>query len=343
MSFESLKENKNNKKHVIIYLLIIMTLSVFIISLGLGRHSIPIIQTTKILLSKVIPIDATWTNKMSNIILNIRLPRVLGAALVGAALALSGATYQGMFKNPLVSPDLLGVSAGACVGASIAILNNYGIFGIQALALVTGLVSVLITTTIPKLFRNNTNIMLVLSGVIVSGFMGSIQGIIKYIADPEDQLASIIYWTMGSLSSVKISDIKIIAPAMILAATVLLLLRWRLNLLSLGDNEAKSLGMNIKQIRRLTILCSTVLTACAVSISGAIGWVGLIIPHLGRLLVGQDNKYLLPSSLFIGASFMIIVDTFARNLSNSEIPLSILTGLIGTPIFVWLLSRQRRG
>lgn len=336
------KKKKYIKKEVsIIITFIIVTAILFVVSLALGRYHVPVIETVKILIAQVFPIEPTWDSKMENIILNIRLPRVCGAALVGAALTLSGTTYQGMFKNPLVSPDLLGVSSGACVGASLAILLHLGSFEVQIFALIFGLIAVVIATTIPKLFKNKTSLMLVLSGVIVSGFMGAIQGVFKYIADPEDELASIVYWTMGSLSSVSAHDIITIGPAIIIAIIALFLIRWRINLLSLGDNEAKSLGINVRNLRGFSILCSTVLTACAVCISGTIGWVGLIIPHLGRLLIGQDNKHLIPISIFLGASFMIVVDTFARNLTEAEIPLSILTGLIGAPLFVWLLSRQK--
>lgn len=342
MQINKTKEVKSSKKEVtLIIFFAIFTVMLFIVSLAVGRYHVPVFETIKIMLSKIIPITPTWDNKMENIIINIRLPRLCGAALVGAALTLSGTTYQGMFKNPLVSPDLLGVSAGACVGASAAILLHLGTFEVQLFALLFGLLAVVIATAIPKLFKNKTSLMLVLSGVIVSGFMGAIQGVFKYIADPEDELASIVYWTMGSLSSVSAHDVLTVGPAIIAAIIALFLIRWRINLLSLGDNEAKSLGINVKKLRGFSILCSTILTACAVCISGTIGWIGLIIPHLGRIIIGQDNKHLIPISIFLGASFMIVVDTLARNLTEAEIPLSILTGLIGAPLFVWLLSRQK--
>lgn len=278
---------------------------------------------------------------MESVILAVRLPRLMGAMLVGSALSLSGAAYQSLFRNPLVSPDLLGISSGACVGAAFAILLELPASLVQLSALGTGLLTVFLTTLIPGLFRNRSSLMLVLSGVIMSGFMSALLGIAKYVADPENHLASIVYWTMGSFSNVRMKDVLLISPPILAAMAALLLLRWRVNLLSLGDAEAGSLGVNVRRSRGVTILCSTVLTACAVCLCGTIGWAGLIVPHLGRLIVGQDNRYLLPMSAVLGALFLVVVDTLARNLTGSEIPLSIITGVLGAPLFVWLLARQR--
>ncbi|MFP3156315.1 iron ABC transporter permease [Lachnospiraceae bacterium ZAX-1] len=321
----------------------ILCIVVFVASLGVGRYYVPAHEVAKILLNHIFPgqIAVTWTEKMESVILNIRLPRVMGAVVVGGALSLSGATYQGIFKNPLVSPDLLGVSSGACVGASIAILLGRTAAQIQLVALAMGLLAVFCTTMIPKFFKNSSNLMLVLSGIIVSGFMASVQGFLTYIADPFSDLATIIYWTMGSLASVRGLDILRIGPVMFIAMAVLLLIRWRINLLSLSDYEAKTLGVNVPRTRGLAIVCATVLTASAVCMCGTIGWVGMIIPHFGRLLVGEDNRYMMPIATLLGMMFMVVVDTIARNLTSSEIPLSIITGLLGTPLFLWLLMRQK--
>ena len=324
---------------------------VMMICLGLGRFSVPVFQTFKIivnwivsgignLFSSNIGLKQTWSDQMSSVILTVRLPRVLGAALIGAALALSGATYQGVFKNPLVSPDLLGVSNGACVGAAFAILCGLPSLGIQMCALVMGLLTVFITTIIPKFFKNNSSLMLVLSGVIVSGFMSAVLGMATYVADPDDELGDIVYWMMGSLSGVRMRDVLIVAPAMIAALIVLIMLRWRVNLLSLGDKEAKSLGVNVPRVRNLTILCSTVLTACSICLCGTIGWIGLVVPHFSRIIIGQDNRFLMPMSAILGAILMVLVDTVSRNLTGSEIPLSIITGVIGAPLFLFLLVVQ---
>ncbi len=316
---------------------------VFMVCLGLGRYSVPPTQTAKILLYHILPVsmNQTWDEQMSNVILNIRLPRLVGALLVGGALSISGATYQGLFKNPLVSPDLLGVSSGACVGAALAIFLGCSPLTIQLAALASGLLSVLIATMIPRFFKNGSSLMLVLAGIIVSGFMSALLGLLKYVADPESELSVIIFWIMGSLASVSMRDVGIVAPAMVVSFSVLLALRWRVNLLSLGDAEAKSLGVNVERTRGIAILCSTVLTACAVCMCGTIGWVGLIMPHLGRLVIGEDNRYLIPAAGLLGALFMVVVDTLARNLTGSEIPLSIITGLLGAPLFLWLLMLQK--
>ena len=341
-----MKHSKNangSKQHFMILVAGIVLALGMVICLGLGRFSVPAIETTRIILNEYLPVTLaqTWTEQMASVIITIRLPRILGAALVGAALALSGATYQGVFKNPLVSPDLLGVSSGACVGAAVAILAGLPSLGIQLSALLFGLLTVWLTTMIPKLFKNNSSLMLVLAGVIVSGLMSAMLGLAKYVADPEEQLASIIYWTMGSLSGIRMRDVMIVAPAMIIAFVVLIALRWRVNLLSLGDKEAKSLGVNIQRVRGITILCSTVLTACGVCMCGTIGWVGLVVPHFARILIGHDNRFLMPMSGILGAVMFVIVDTIARNLTGSEIPLSIITGVVGAPLFLCLLLVQK--
>ena len=314
-----------------------------VVCLGLGRFSVPFLQSLRILVNAFTPwrLEATWSGKMESVVLAVRLPRLVGAMLVGAALSLSGAAYQSLFRNPLVSPDLLGISSGACVGAASAILLGLPAPLVQLSALGTGLLTVFLTTLIPRLFRNRSSLMLVLSGVIMSGFTSALLGVAKYVADPENQLASIVYWTMGSFSNTRMKDVLLISPPLLAAMAVLLLLRWRINLLSLGDAEAGSLGVDVRKARGVPILCSTVLTACAVCLCGTIGWAGLIVPHLGRLIVGQDNRYLLPMSAVLGALFLVVVDTLARNLTGSEIPLSIITGVLGTPLFVWLLARQK--
>jgi iron complex transport system permease protein len=331
--------DKKIRKSIVI--LVILLLLTFLISLSIGRFNVPISQTVKILVNQLISLTPTWTDQMENIVINVRLPRILGAILIGSALSISGVSYQGLFRNPLVSPDLLGVSAGACVGAAIAILLGMGSWGIEISALVFGFITVLMTVTIPRFFRNKSTLMLVLAGVLMSGFMNSIMGVLKYIADPDNELATIVYWTMGSLASVRWRDLAVCGPIILIFIVVLLLLRWRINILAVGEHDAYSLGMNVKRMRGIVIVCSTVLTATAVCISGTIGWVGLIVPHMGRILVGQDNRYLMPTSALFGGCFMLVIDTLARNITGSEIPLSILTGMIGVPLFIWLISIQK--
>jgi len=321
-------------------LLIVLTVVCGVIALGVGRFYVAPSDVLRVIVG-FLGAQPDVAANVQNIIENIRIPRIIAAILVGAALSISGAAYQGVFRNQLVSPDLLGVSAGACVGAAVAIMFDLSLFWVQALAFVSGLAAVGMTLSIPRLMGRSSTLMLVLSGVIMSGFMSALLGIAKYVADPENHLASIVYWTMGSFSNVRMKDVLLISPPILAAMAVLLLLRWRVNLLSLGDAEAGSLGVNVRRARGVTILCSTVLTACAVCLCGTIGWAGLIVPHLGRLIVGQDNRYLLPMSAVLGALFLVVVDTLARNLTGSEIPLSIITGVLGAPLFVWLLARQR--
>lgn len=329
------------KGNFIIALFIILTILTSFCSLFIGRYTLSFVDTIKILFSYFTGTNEKYSVMMQNVVFRVRLPRICANILVGGGLALSGATYQGIFKNPLVAPDLLGISAGACVGAATAILFGMNSVGIQILALSGGLMAVFFALVIPKLLKNDSTLMLVLSGVIVSGLLNSILGILKYIADTDTQLPEIVYWQMGSLADITPEKVRSVFPAMVISIIILFLMRWRVNILSLGDAEALTLGINLKITRTTMIIAATLLTGCSVCISGIVGWVGLIIPHLTRLIIGQDNVKLMPLSFFIGAIFMLIVDTVARTLISSEIPLSILTGIIGAPIFFWLLMKSR--
>ena len=281
-------------------------------------------------------------SNITNVIENLRIPRIIAAILVGAALSVSGAAYQGVFKNQLVSPDLLGVSAGACVGAATAIIFDLSLFWIQIFAFGFGLAAVAITLAIPKMMGRTSTLMLVLSGIIVSGLMGSVIGFLKYVADPETKLPDIVYWQLGSLAKLDSENLKYIAPVMIICAILLIAMSWRINLLSLGDESAARLGVNVAFERSIIIICATLLTACSVCISGIVAWVGLLMPHLARMLVGANNIRSMPASIFMGAMFLLFVDTLARSISVSEVPLGVLTGFIGTVFFVWVLWRNKK-
>lgn len=307
--------------------------------LFIGRYTLSPMDTIKILFSPFIGTTENWSVMMRNVVFRVRLPRICANILVGGGLALSGSIYQGIFKNPLVAPDLLGISAGACVGAATAILLSLSSAGVQILALLGGLIAVFLALVIPKLLKNDSTLMLVLSGVIVSGLLNAVIGILKYIADTDTQLPEIVYWQMGSLAGITPEKVTSVFPAMLISIIILFLMRWRVNILSLGDAEALTLGINLKVTRTIMIVAATLLTGCSVCISGIVGWVGLIIPHLTRLIIGQDNIKLIPLSFFIGAIFMLCVDTVARTIISSEIPLSILTGVIGAPLFFWLLMK----
>lgn len=309
--------------------------------LCVGKYAITPGECIHILFGKLFHLTPTWNSMDEKLLMGVRFPRTAATVLVGAALALSGAVYQGIFKNPLVSPDFLGVSSGACVGAAIAILLSLSSAVIQIAAFLGGLIAVSLTVMIPRLLRSDSNIMLVLAGIIVSGAMTSILGFIKYIADPQTQLAAITYWQLGSFAYVDNHSILSVLPLSVAAGVVLLGLAWWINVLSLGEQEAQSLGANVPLLRGICIVCSTVLTAGAVCICGTIGWVGLVIPHFGRMLTGSDNRILLPSAILIGGIFMLLVDTVTRIIGPAEMPVSILTGIIGAPFFAWLLYRQR--
>lgn len=309
--------------------------------LCMGKYSLSPIECLHILAGKLFHLQETWQPMDEKLLLGVRLPRVMAAVVVGAALSLSGAVYQGIFKNPLVSPDFLGVSSGACIGAAAAILLSFSSGGIQVCAFAGGIGAVALTVLIPRVLRSDSNIMLVLSGIIVSGAMSSILGFIKYIADPETELAAITYWQLGSFAYVDAPALLGILPLSGIAAAVLLAMSWWINILSLGGQEAKSLGANVTLLRGLCIVCATILTAGSVCISGTIGWIGLVIPHFGRMIIGSDNRGLLPAVCFIGAVFLLMVDTATRLIGPAEMPISILTGIIGAPFYAWLLYRQR--
>jgi iron complex transport system permease protein len=318
-----------------------VTLAAGVAALAIGRYSVDWRDVIAVVASKFIRIEPTWDATVENVVLLLRLPRVIAAFLIGGGLALSGAAYQSIFKNQLAAPELLGVFQGSCVGAAAAILLGAGNLVIQTMALTGGILAVVLTKAITGFFKNDSTAILVLSGVIVSGLMRSILGMLKYLMDTETQLPSITYWELGSLSGMTMQKALSIAPTMVITMAVLLAMRWQFNLLSLGDDEARSLGVNIAVVRGTTITCATLLTSCAVCLGGTIAWVGLIIPHLGRLFAGPDNVKLSPIVVFMGAIFLVATDTMARSLSGLEIPLSILTGLVGAPIFIALIARRR--
>jgi iron complex transport system permease protein len=313
----------------------------FILCICVGKYPVSPGDTLKILFGAGGG-EAGAGEMETNVILGLRVPRILAAIICGAALSVSGAAYQGVFKNPLVSPDFLGVSQGACVGAAAAILLHLGSGAMQIFAFAGGLIAVALTLLIPMAMRSDSNIMLVLAGIIVGGVMASILGLLKYIADPETELAAITYWQLGSFQYVTIGQLLSVLPAILIALILLLLLSWRIDLLAQGEAEAKALGANVILIRTLTVVCSTLLTAGAVCMAGTIGWVGLVIPHFARMLTGSANTRLLPAACLIGALFMVLVDTMTRIIGTTEVPISILTGLVGAPFYAWLLYRNRR-
>lgn len=330
--------NDETKEIVNIVLLIFLPIILFFASFLMGRYPISPIDVVSTILSPVFP-QLEVSSTITTIVFEIRLPRIIGALVVGACLAMAGAAFQSIFKNPLVSSDLLGVSNGAGFGAALAILISGANIVTQIFAFIFGLISVSITYLISKTYRAGGILVLVLSGVAISAFFNSLISAIKFIADPDDKLPEIVYWLMGSLASVTMDKLLMISIPVIVGAVILLLLRWHMNLLAMGDEEAQSLGINPSRIRLLIIAGCTLLTSAAVSISGIIGWIGLIIPHMARMIVGPDNKILIPASLSLGASFLLLVDNISRVAISIEIPIGILTAVIGVPIFLYLLKR----
>ena len=330
---------ENTKLSMIVIVLAILVFISFLI----GRYPLAPDMVLYILAGKVLHLPQVWADDMEAVLFQIRLPRILAAMLVGAALSASGAAYQGMFRNPLVSPDILGVSAGASFGAALAILLSWDIIGIQFAAFAFGLLAVAVTYLMStKLSKNrDTILVMILGGVIVGTLFASFVALIKYMADPYNKLPAITYWLMGSLSSIEMNDVRLAAIPILLGLVPVLLVRWKLNVMSFGDEEAKTLGVNTGRLRLVIILCATLMTASAVSISGVIGLVGLIVPHLARLIVGPNYRVLLPTAVVLGSLFLLGVDDLARVIHSTEIPLGIITSIIGAPIFLYLLLNTR--
>jgi len=339
------KSNKNALNNLILILLFISLTVLILISFMLGRYQVSLMNVIKSLGSMITGYDFGVPQVCKSIINNIRFPRIIVCVLVGSALSVSGVSYQGIFQNPMVSPDVLGASAGAGFGAALGIVLSFSGMGIQILSFTFGLVAVGLTYFISKTVgqRENVTLVLVLAGMVIAALFSAFISIIKYVADPYSKLPEITFWLMGSLSSVTIKDLKIIIIPITICMAILLIIRWRLNVLVFGDDEASSMGINTKRLRALVIICATVLTASVVSISGQIGWVGLVIPHLSRMIVGPNHKHLVPATLLFGSIFLLIVDNISRILFPVEIPLGILTAIIGAPCFIILLLRGKRG
>ncbi len=307
----------------------------FFVSLTFGRYSVPFFDVIKILwhrlwtltgLDRVLPMTVSWTEAMEKTVISIRLPRILTACLVGCSLSAAGAAFQGVFKNPMASPDILGASTQF----------------ITIFSFVSSILTVALVFLIAQRAPGQRTVNLILAGIMVGSLFSAGTSYLKLVADPSNQLPAITYWLMGSLSGVRLSSILPAAIPMAAGLVPLLLLRWRLNLLSLGESEARALGVNTDLLRAVLILCATLITAASISVSGVIGWVGLVIPHLCRKLIGSDNRGLLPCSMLVGASFLLLVDDVSRNLLATEIPIGILTAVIGAPFFIWLLLRKEK-
>ncbi|NFM77516.1 iron ABC transporter permease [Clostridium botulinum] len=314
------------------YLILPIGITLILLSICMGRYSISLYDLYSL------------NDKATAVFFNLRLPRIIAALLVGGALSTAGASYQGMFRNPLVSPDILGASAGASFGVAVGILLSLNVQAIQFFAFIFGLIAVISSWRISKRIpHHDPSLVLVLSGMLIQGIFTSGVSLVKYICDPYDKLPAITFWLMGGLSSITLKDLKVMIVPIILGLIPLLLIRWKLNILSFPEEEAKTLGVNTDRIRIIVIICSTLLSASIVSYCGVIGWVGLVIPHLTRSLYGPNYKVLLPSSFLIGSLYMLLVDDLARCMFSVEVPLGILTSLIGIPFFAYLLINVKKG
>lgn len=323
--------------------LVLLPLVCCAVSLLLGRYPLPPDTAFMVLLSKVVPVDVHWQPVVETVLLHVRLPRIAAALLIGGGLAVSGASFQGLFRNPLVSPFILGVASGAGFGAALGILLDAGALGIQVLAFTFGGAAVLLSYAMGRVYRAAPTLVLVLAGVIVGSFFSALLSLLKYVADPFDKLPVIVYWLMGSLGTMTQAKLFSACLPIIGGIVVLMAVRWRINVLSLGEEEAKALGVETGRLRLAVVVAATAITASAVSVSGIIGWVGLVIPHLARMLVGPNYSKLLPASLVLGGCYMLVIDDIARTATATEIPLGILTATIGAPVFAILLRRGKLG
>jgi len=333
-------QDKNNYRGTL-FVLSFSLIVLFLISLVLGRYPLSLSEIGRLILSRITDIEQTWPDSAEAIFFNVRLPRVGLAVLVGAALSTSGAAYQGMFRNPLVSSDIVGASSGAAFGAALGILLGAGGSMISMSAFLFSGISVILVYMISRIMRQNQVLGLVLAGIMIGSIFNAGTSFLKLMADPNDQLPQITFWLMGSLNGKTLSELFYAAILILLGLVPLLGLRWKMNLLTMDEKEAQAMGVAVGPLRLVVIVCATLLTATSIAVSGMIGWISLVIPHFSRLLVGSDFRRLLPTSMLMGSCFLLIVDNISRLTFTAEIPLGILTSLVGAPFYLYLLMSRR--
>lgn len=314
-----------------------------IASLGIGRYDISFGRVVEILVGRLNSPHVPITPTEANVVFTIRMPRILLTLLAGSGLALSGATMQGLFRNPLVGPQVIGVSSGAAFGGVLAILFDLTRYGLLGSSFVFGLSALVLVYVLNGVVARRNVLALVLAGVIVSGFFAALVSLVQYLADTEDKLPAMVFWLLGSFATANWEKLFLVAAPMLIGSLVLLGLRWRINLLSLGDEDARALGVEVEPLRWAILILVSCIVAAQVAVSGIVGWVGLVVPHMARMLVGPDHRVMMPASLIIGALYLLAIDTVARTATSSEIPLGILTALIGTPVFAFVLRQTQRG
>jgi iron complex transport system permease protein len=314
-----------------------------LVAFTVGRYPVTLAELIEVLVSRLMGRTAAVPPAVENVVLLVRGPRVVAAVLVGGALAVAGTAFQGLFRNPLVSPDILGASSGAALGAVLGIYFSLGVIGIEGLAFAGGLVAVAAVYVIGSLLHSRDPILvLVLTGVVVGALLGAGVGLVKYLADPYNQLPAMTFWLLGSLAATTVADLLPLTGPVAVGTIVLIALRWRLNVMSLPEDEARALGLATGPFRIAIVAAATLVTSASVATSGIIGWVGLVVPHLARALVGPDFPRLIPTAALLGGGYLLFIDTLARTAAPVEIPLGILTAVIGTPFFIWLLAGMQR-
>jgi iron complex transport system permease protein len=330
-----------SRADLLILLLFVALLALMIFSLTLGRYPVPVVQIVEIVLSTGFNESRPYTDKAWVVIEIVRLPRILGVTLCGMGLAMAGAAMQGVFRNPLVGPEVAGVSAGASFGGVLAIMLAWPMWGMIGLAFGFGMGALVVAFGLSKLAGKSSMLALILAGVIVGGFFGALTGMAQYVADPQTRLPSIIYWLLGSFVGMTYDKVAIVAGVTLFAGTLLLMLRWRINLLSLGEVDAQALGVNVEALRWGVVALVSLLVAAQVAVSGGVGWVGLIVPHIARMLVGPEHSRLLPASALLGGIYLLAMDDIARSAAAQEIPIGLLTALVGTPVFAFLFWKMQ--
>lgn len=329
-------------------MVIILIITIFA-ALSIGRYNLPVSHVVGILVSAVLPDGGAewlgpWTSVETRVVLQVRLPRILMALCVGASLAMSGAALQGIFRNPLVGPQILGISSGAALGGCFALLLFSSLAMTMGLAFMGGVVAIVMVYLLARYQGQTSMLMLVLAGIVTSAFLSACISLVTYFADTTDTLPAIVFWLMGSFATATYTKLLAVVGPIAIGMVLLMLLRFRINVLSLGDEQAQALGISVEGMRWLVLICITLIVSASVAVSGTVGWVGLVVPHIARMLVGSDHRVLLPASALMGGVYMLIVDTFARSATSVEIPLGVITAIIGAPVFAWLIRRtQKKG
>jgi iron complex transport system permease protein len=314
-----------------------------VVAFTVGRYPVSLAELVDVIWARATGGQTTAPAAVENVVLLVRGPRVVAAVLVGTALAVAGTAFQGLFRNPLVSPDILGASSGAALGAVLGIFLSLGVVGIESLAFAGGLAAVAAVYVIGSLLKSRDPILvLVLTGVVIGALLGAGVGLVKYLADPYNQLPAMTFWLLGSLAATTVADLLPLLGPVALGTVVLFALRWRLNVMSLPEDEARALGLATGPLRIAIVVAATLVTSASVATSGIIGWVGLVVPHLARALVGPDFPKLIPTAALLGGGYLLFIDTLARTAAPVEIPLGILTAVIGTPFFIWLLAGMQK-